>query len=256
MHPVLQEDGSSMDWKDAVYELDVRIDGTAAEVRNVLRGASALIDLIEAGKASYALEIRCRKTLFARTHLSRSLEFRVDWRQDDVDGVVHLLAGVVANEPVTLPAEELVDLWSDAPGRQVPAGWWLARGSVYASEGLAASLIEFRRAADLENGRMRVAEGGSEEEPRFIVDLAPDVFARVRDRDVQIAGLIAACGVLPRSDRFNDEGSGNTVVEALRARIEDAGLPTWDQEDWDPARAATLLEPFAAVTRPDSAEDA
>ncbi len=132
----------------------------------------------------------------------------------------------------------------------MPSGAWLARGAEFAAKNLAASLIEFRKDESLESGRMRVVEDTSGDDARFLVKLAPDVYQRAvqGDRDVQVAGLIAAFAKLPDSPRFAED-SVSPIARMLRDRLEDAEVPTWDDSDyWDPAWAATTIEKFYPTT--------
>ena len=238
-----------MDWKRASYGVEIEVRHGAARVGHQLRDAVEIEDLVAAGSARFALEVRCPTTQYACLQLDASPSFHVEWPPDEVNDEVFLLPGVVAVEEITLPAAALSELWNDSP--RVPRGWWLAKGDVCASKPLAASLVEYRRDGDLGSGRMSVREDGSGEEPKFAVHLAPDVFGRVgTDRDLQMAGLIAAFALLPTSDRFRED-SGSRVAAMLRDRLADDSVPAWDEDGWDPARAATAIERFH--TEPDGA---
>ena len=243
--PVLRADGSSFDWSQARYEAKVEVRSETAVVTHRLHNAPELEQLLAGELASYALEVRCPKTLYARTHCDNRSEFEVRWSSDEVEGSVFLLPGIVTTKPAVLAATGLIDLWGDEP-INVPVGWWLAKGPVWASKNLAASLIEFHRDENLEPGRMRVGEDTTGDEPRFIVYLARDVHERVRtSRDVQVAGLIGAFARIGKSPRFREDENGSLVVERLRESLREVGVPTWeDGEDWDPALAATTVEGF------------
>ncbi len=236
-----------MDWKRASYGVEIDVRRGGAQVTHRLRDAAEIENLIAAGDARFALEVRCPVTQYACIRLDADPSFQVVWPPDEVGDEIFLLPGVVAVEDVVLPAAALTDLWRDSPC--VPKGWWLAKGDVHTSQPLAASLVEYRRDADLPSGCMRVREDGSGEEPKFAVHLAPDVFGRVEtDRDLQMAGLIAAFAILPMSDRFR-EGSDSRVAFLVRERLADAGVPAWDEgDDWDPARAATAVERLHAAS--------
>lgn len=252
--PVLREDGTTMDWKLASYGVEIEVRHGSAQVRHRLRDAPEIEDLIDAGSARFALEVRCPTTQFARIRLEADPSFQVEWPTEEVGDEVFLLPGVVAVEDVTLPAAALSDLWKDSP--RAPKGWWLARGEVCTSKPLAASLVEFHPDARLPEGCMSVREDGSGEEPKFAVRLASDVFSRVRrDRDVQMAGLIAAFALLPASERFRDD-SGSRVAAMLRDRLADDSVPAWDEDGWDPARAATVIERFDGASGGAAQEEA
>ena len=243
--PVLREDGSSLDWARARYEANVEVRSETATVTHRVHEAPELEQLLAAGLAAYALEVRCPKTLYARTHCDRQSRFAVRWSPDEVDGSVFLLPGVVTTKPALLAPTGLIDLWGRRP-IDVPVGWWLAKGQIWASENLAASLIEFQRDENLKSGRMRIGEDTTADEPRFIVYLAPDVHERVRtSRDVQVAALVGAFGRIGKSPRFQDDENGSLVVARLREHLREAGVPTWeDEQGWDPALAATTIEGF------------
>ena len=104
--------------------------------------------------------------------------------------------------------------------------------------------MRFERKPALNPGEMGIEEDQNGRTP-FVVSLAADLYERRHDRDVQIAGLIAACALLPRSQfRADGDNEGSPVAGELRSRIEEAGLSDGDSDDFDPARAATLLERF------------
>ncbi len=252
MIPVLHEDGSSLDWKSAEYHVDVEANGAGAVVTHELREAPELVELIQDGAAAYAVEARCPRTLFAQTWLSRQPRLEVAWNETDVDGQIFLFPGVVALKETSLATAGLIELWEEDQIR-VPSGAWLARGATFAARNLAASLIEFRKDESLEEGRMKVVEDTSGDDARFLVKIAPEIYERAvqGDRDVQVAGLIAAFARLPDSPRFAED-SDSQVARMLRNRLEDAEVPTWDDGDnWDAAWAATTIEHFY----PAAAED-
>lgn len=63
-----------MDWSEAIYSPSVRVGNYRTEVKHSLRGAKTLVHLIEKGAAAWAIEVRCPRTLMARTELSRVSE--------------------------------------------------------------------------------------------------------------------------------------------------------------------------------------
>lgn len=253
MIPVLHQDGSRLDWKSARYCVDVEANDAGAVVVHELNEAPELVAMIEARNAAYAVEIRCPRTLLARTWVSRKPRQKLNWCDTQVDGQIYLFPGVLALKETALPTSGLIELWDDGgvDGRiHVPSGAWLARGEAFAARNLAASLIEFRKDNTLHEGRMRVDEDMGGDDARFLVYLAPEVYERALqgDRDVQVAGLIAAFAKLPASPRF-EENSDSPVARMLRSRLEEAEVPAWDDgNEWDPAWAATTIEPFHAAT--------
>ena len=243
----MRQDDSSLDWRRARYLVEVRVRTGSADVHHRLEQAPEMVRLIEQGYARYALELRCPRTLFAQTRLEEQSRFSVVWGPEKAEGMVYLIPGIVAIRCARIPESALSEPWKGFD-TEVPAGWWLARGSVHASESLVDSLLEFRPDTKLADGAMRVNEIADGEEARFVVWLGTELFSRVRERDGQVAGLIAAFSRLPDSSRFADTQSGSWQARALRQRLEEAGVPAWDEpEDWDPARAATAIEPFATM---------
>ncbi len=126
--PVLLEDGSSRrDWPGAAYRPEVRIGTDFARIAHRIDGAPALDRLVGVGAARWAAELRCPGSLLARTELSDAAGHEVAWRAGDARGPMHVIPGLVAVRPLRLDA--LAGSRSGAaPGLDVPAGWWLARG--------------------------------------------------------------------------------------------------------------------------------
>ncbi len=243
--PVLRQDGSSLDWQDARYRVEIEVRGQTAEITHDLANASELEQLIDAGAAAWAVEVRCPRTLLARTWSGPDSTQRIEWNGADMSGEVFFFPGLLAIRAALLSTAGLSDLWGEEPV-PVPAGAWLVRGDAFASRNLAASLIEFLKDDSLEEGRLKAHASGSEEKPRFVVSVAPDLFSRAStgDRDIHVAGLIAALAKLrPDSPGFRAEAESR-IASLLRDALEQAGTPAWDSDDWDPAWAATTIERF------------
>lgn len=257
--PLLLEDGSRLDWLDATYSTDVAVAGAnRATVKHQLSGASVLRQLIEDGKVAWAVELRCPKTLMARTLTSVEDLTTVEWRTDDVDGEIFLVPGLVALEETTLASSELSSIWQDGAELHVPRGWWLAKGEAVRTDSLMRSLLSFER-AKLDPGQMEVSPDRSSGALRFTIRMAPDVFDAVpTDRTLQVAALVGVCGWFPRvfkpmecSDDDEDRADAQPIAQQLRARIEEADpeVALWeDTDNYDPALVATLLEPFQIIS--------
>lgn len=260
--PVLLEDGSGMDWPDAAYRPGVRIRSGLARVTHRLDGAPALAELAEQGKAQWAAELRCPKTLLARVVTGAGRETVVEWTDDEVDGRAYVQPGLLAIEPLRIPAGALDGLWGADP-LDVPAGWWLARGDVRRTEDLSRSLLEFRLDESLAPGRMSVMDDSGSGELRFAVALAPDIFraAQAGDRNLRVAALIGACGHFRRlfgsegardaRDAADGEGGDDGLAAQLRGLLAEQGVADWDSDQFDPAAAATAIEEFAAAAEPE-----
>lgn len=243
-----------MDWLAAAYRTAISIGVGSAEVSNSLDGAESLSDLINDGRAAWAVELRCPRTLMGQVYTSMTSTFTVSWDTSSVTARVFLRPGLVATEDVVLlPNELLPGIWPESV--LIPAGTWLAQGRMYASESLSSSLLRWRRDTDLPDGRMRVEPDTSSGEIVFHVRLSNDLYNRLQQsRDLQVAALIAACSHLPELwTDVEDRESG--IFGLLRGRFKDAGME-WDDDvptTFDSALAATILEQFEVLA--DLSED-
>ena len=249
--PVLVENGSRLDWPRARYQVEVLLKADQAQITHTLSDAAELDGLVSSGAAVWTTELRCPRTLLSRQEPSMSAEQLIDLEAADVVGDAYLIPGLVAAHDLEMSATGLNPfVWQGILEVSVPAGWWLVRGDPRATTPLTASLIRFRRDPDgwLDPGQMAVQEESDGGKPYFEITLAEDLYdAQREDRNVQIAGLIAACGLFPRSSMSKDGiNAEHPVAMQLRARFEDADLD-WDSEDFDPARAATVLEAFEVI---------
>ena len=246
--PVLMEDNSRLDWKWARYTVKVDVRQSRATIQHRLGNAPELETALTSGDAEWVTELRCPRTLLSRERRSQGSQQAIDLTADDIVGDAFLIPGLVATRDFDLPTSGLTpSVWQTDESVRVPVGWWLARGDAQTTTSLSASLVKFRRDPDglLAPGQMSVVEGSDGGRPCFSVTLAPNLYHRRTDRDVQIAGLIAACGRMPRSTmRTGGDNESDPIAHQLRARFEEAGIPDWTSEDFDPARAATVLEAF------------
>lgn len=244
--PILRADGTSLDWDRASYSVNVKIQGRSAIAKHTLRDAPELEALIEAGAARWALELRCPRTLLARTVSDSEPTTIAYWKADEVHGELFVTPGLVATRPLQLSADGLNALWGTAPV-DVGMGRWLARGPVLRNNSIAASLLTFESRDSLSGGQMCVEPNMSGGDLRFIVGLSPEHFAarQQEQREVQLAALIAAMGRIP----FLDSGDAENypVLDHIRNRLLEQDVPVWGEEansEYDPARAATAIEEF------------
>lgn len=239
-----------MDWTQARYSVEIAARREPALVKHRLEDCPELEGVLSGGLARWVTELRCPRTLLSRQVQAREPEQVIRLDEDDIVEDAFLIPGLVAVRDLELDPSGLNRfVWPGDERVRVPAGWWLARGDPRSTRPLTASLVRFRRDSDgrLGPGQMSVEEDSDGGIPFFRVFLAKDLFDNRRDnRDVQIAGLIGACGELPRSTMSDDgENAASAVALQLLARFEEAGVPDWNDDDFDPARAATLLEAFS-----------
>ena len=237
-----------MDWTDAKYTAEIRAGAGQADVTHHLSNAPVLEDLIGRGNATWAVEVRCPKTLMAKIESSAEARHIVKWDADDVDGDVFIMPGLLARDNLRLDASGLTSLYQDIGDLRVPQGYWLARGYTCRASTLLQSLLSFRLDEGLKQGRMEVATDSSGGQLHFIVNMAPDAYRQaLRDRTVMIAALVGVCAQFPQAFRSGDDDEELPLVRELRERLDSIrpGVTLWeDPANYDPAMVATLLEPF------------
>ncbi len=243
-YPILLEDGSSLDWEVARYSTELRVGNRYATVTHQLEGASQIQSLIKQGEARWVLEVRCPTTLLSRWEQSETAVCTAKWDAAEVQGELYFTPGLITIKPVSLTGEDLSDLWT-APIK-VPRGRWLARGDVTRAKSLAASLLTFHAKPELSEGEMEVQHDTSGGDLHFKVYVSEHLFPQcsVR-RDLQIAALIAAFGKIPHLDEDDAEYG---ILASIKERLRESNVPVWgdgDNEEFDPARAATAIEQFS-----------
>ena len=241
--PMLLEDRSRLDWRHAEYEPSVRVEPTRALVEHRLHDAPTLERLVTNGDAKWATELRCPKTLYSRVALAEDEEQEIAWAADEVDGDMFVIPGLLAMTDFRLRPEqqELSSIWSSSR-LDVRTGWWLARGTARRTRTLGQSLLKFHVDEKLDKGRMRIARDESDEDLCFHVYLAADIWPERERRHVQMAALIGAFGQL--RDAFDSDIREPPVVREIRRRLEGKRIPLWTEFEYDPALAATAIEPF------------
>lgn len=233
-----------MDWSEAVYAPSVRVGSCRTAVKHSLRGAKTLVRLIEKGAAAWAIEVRCPRTLMARTELSSAPEQVLEWDKSETIGNVFVLPGLMATEGIDdLASEELHPIWQGYR-LYVPSGWWLVRGNTRRVNTIGKSLLRFRPDPELPKGTMEVSPVTGTD-PYFSVKLATDIFRdATHDRSLQVAALIGACGHFPTVFKEDGPHFDHPIAEELRHRLTGASVPLWTDDAYDPALAATAIEPF------------
>ena len=247
-HPVLYEDGRSLDWPQASYHVEVLVTSRSATVEQSLSGSPVLSELIDRGEAKWAVELRCPKTLYAKMTYHDSSICKVEWDERVVDGDIFVLPGLVSVEPLTLPTDGLNDIWGGDP-IDIATGSWLVRGDVRSANSLASSLLTFHIRKELERGAMQVRYDVSSGDIHFNVYVSEAMYETCRvDRNVQMAALIAALAQLPQMARQDPEAEEGSIqyssLQKLHDLLSDSDVPTWLDDNFDAAAAATAIESF------------
>ena len=112
---------------------------------------------------------------------------------------------------------------------------------------------------------MTVTPVTGEGDLRFHVKMSPRMFETLaKNRDIQIAALIAAFGRIPgvvgppRDTDADERGEAAQypVLERIKSVLEDANVADWtDQSEYDPAQAATAVERFVLPEENPEADD-
>lgn len=217
-------------------------------IRHQVLGASELARLVAAGDAIWYSEVRCPRTMLSRVETSTNPHQVVRWKDDEILGPVFVIPGLVATRDTEVDAALLhPHIWGEKGRVLIPAGWRCARGEVWRSQSLTVSLVTFIRASEgtLAPGQMTVTDV-STDAPKFNVILASDVFDKCKtNRDLRVAGLVAVFARLPHSKIADgEELADHSLTNELRGRLHDADVPDWDDPNYDPAWAATAVEPF------------
>lgn len=245
-YPQLRADNTSSDFPNTIYENSAVTGDTRARVTNELQGegAETLSAMVKAEQAAWMIEVRSPAALYSETHRSFQSETLIEWDSSETGEkmTVFIISQLVALEDVDIPAEVLHRLWRTRPSVKAPAGAVLALGNVLTAKPLTASILSFRLDETLPDGVIEVSE--PDEHIRFTVKTALDLYRGIATRrEVHLGALIAAMGKLNREEH---DPSESRVLRSIRQRLEERGVPDWMSEDYDPARAATTLEPFLA----------
>ncbi len=243
-YPQLMADGTSSDFPNIIYENEAITSYNSARVSNELHGEDSeiLSEMVKAEKAAWMIEVRSPAALYSKTHISFQSETHIRWDSLETGDkfMVFIISQLVALEDVDIPAEVLHQLWRTRPSVRAPAGAVLAQGNVLSAKPLTASILSFILDDNLRDGVIEVS--GPDEHIRFTVKTAPDLYRGIATRrDIHLGALIAAMGKLNREDHNPSE---SRVLRSISQRLEEEEVPDWMSEDYDPALAATTLEPF------------
>ena len=255
-----EEDSSRDDYATAFYDPVVSFSDSVIRVTHRIRGDTPIVDLVAAGKARYVTEIRVPRVLFCALEESESANQTLALPCNGtvpVSWPAYILPGVVASDDCDISATYLNHhAWDKESSVVAPKGRWLAKGEIRSVRSFVAALVTFERNSDLPDGAMHVYQRQEKDNPTFVVQVGDDPFSRIDvSRDMWIAGLVGVCAKLPYSTFKEDGGEhwNHEIADYLRAKLEEANLSDWsDAENWNPARAATVLEPFRPAEMGDS----
>lgn len=263
--PMLRADGLGYDFPGVFYSNTFERTGEGeAHVVNILSGpdvgpfTNAVWD-----NGAWVSEIRSPHTLYSKyatyrlddltvnhelegenTDAERSIwKYSVKWDPAHSTARPFLITQLCTQGRITLSKEMLSFVWQDGPSfLTVPQGRVLARGNVFALEEAIASILEFMVDKNMtRDGEIRVAEPDPNYHFKvFMTKATLQSAKRERRSSIMIAALVGALSRLKK----NDDPAGSQVLGEMAALLQKANVPTWMDEDYDPAQAATFLEPF------------
>lgn len=237
---MLTEEPTRMDWVSARYVSEVSITASSADVSIRIDSAPELLSLVEAGLVSWVAEVRCPPTLYAETYHLAEPTGRVEFGSEDIEiDKLFVRTGLVALEDLQLPTSGLhQEIWG-SNNLFVPAGTLLAAGAWHASKTLAQSLLVFEKDGCVDDGAMGpVRQSGDQ----FVIPLGANLFDHGRNHNTWMGALVAVFAYLGKHPPEEEDES--VVLTSIRNMLQDANVPDWHEEEYDAAKAATVLEKF------------
>lgn len=255
-YPMLRVgDDATLDWREAEYRASVRFVGSEVRVSQEITGCDQLSEYVKSGVACWAIELRSPSTLYAEVHELNDAEATLPLKTDEIGDILYAIPGLVSKTELHLDASSLTSLWADTLVA-IPPGTWIARGQIHSNKDRVQSLIAFDLDPQLASGTMRIADPQGDDDIRFTVYLAPDLYQHTGDRTVRHTALAGAFARLPRIARRNPE-PGTGAHRQLAAIAEKLGehVASWESEDdYDPILAATCFEPLAVLPELEESE--
>ena len=259
--PVLRADGLGYDFPDVSYENTVEtLSDDEVRVINVLSGpdADVFAKFILSGNGAWTSEVRSPQALFSESavhyHGEEGVEFRetgerwewkyrVSWDASKCSARTFIVTQLVTAERMLLPRKILSSVWADgAETLTYPARRVAARGNVYAVEDAVSSILEFSVEPNMRDGEIIVS--GPNEQSHFKVFLTKPTFLLAKSgarRDILTAALIGAMSRLNESH----PPEKSQVLGEMASLLAEGDVANWmEDQDYDPAAAATCLEPF------------
>lgn len=251
--PMLRADGNSTDFLAVKYENKVVSTSTGeARVTNSLLGPDAVVlqELIDEGCAEWIIEVRSPAVLYSRSHRTREAVVNVSWDIKETGGPlpVFIISGLVAAKRLTLPSRTVNEVWKAADVLEFAEGAYLARGIIFETKPLLSSMLEFKSDDNARPGEMRIE--GPNEHIQFTVYLAQNIHKEIQQRrDVWISALI---GALAKLDPEEHDPANSRVLREISLRLDEKEVSDWRSDDFDPAAAATCLEPLLPISEGES----
>ena len=239
----LRSGQSNLDWPTAIYEAEASGGSGNWRIEHRLEGARAIYDLIEAGNAAWAAEVRCPRTLYSHLSWSSTNVTTVQFDDSKTREPVFVVPGIIALDDCYLSTVETATIWQRA-GSSVPVrrGTWLVRGRAQKAD-VMSSLLLFIEDDALDDHELRIGPYTDQDgNTRLRISMSSKQLPHTRDEAFVAQAWQAAMAYLPKCDAFliGETGEPESVYgQELVAKL--GNLPLWNDPAWDPLRAATSL---------------
>ena len=239
----LRSGDPNLDWPTAVYEAEASGGGGHWRIEHRLDGAKAVCDLIDAGNAAWAAEVRCPRTLYSHLSYSYTNVTKVQFDDWQTHEPVFVVPGIIALNDCYLSTVEAATIWQRAGSSvRVRRGTWLVRGRAQKAD-VMSSLLLFIEDDALDDHELRIGPYTDQDgNTRIRISMSSKQLPHTRDEAFVAQAWQAAMAYLPKCDAFliGEAGEPEGVFgQELIAKLQN--LPLWNDPDWDPLRAATSL---------------
>ena len=233
----------NLDWPSATYEAEASGGGGSWRIQHRLDGADAIHDLINAGAAAWAAEVRCPRTLYSHLAHSSNDMTRVQFDDSQTREPVFVVPGVVALQDCNLSTVGAAAIWQRAGAYvQVDRGTWLVRGRAQKAD-VTSSLLLFVADDTLDDQQLRIGPYPDQDgNTRLRISMPSKQLPRTSEETFIAQAWQAAMAYLPGCDDFEikeDEEPAGVYGQELIAKL--GNIPVWSDPDWDPLLAATSL---------------
>ncbi|MDE2661603.1 MAG: hypothetical protein OXI39_01180 [Gemmatimonadota bacterium] len=249
-HPVLEE--GNLSFPNGRYVVAFPEDGVGSEelrLEHRVERASLIKRLIRQKKAEYACIVSSPKSFYRRTLLQRSPSQRVRWSDRDLGEPPLFTPVILCTDAVAVDLDSARDevhpAWHGIRV-EIPRGARLAVGHVFDLRSSVTQLITIQPDETLSGSTFLVDTGS---DPfRFVVKCGPELIRYFRSaprsetRSNIMTHVVTAClAVLQRQFRDPEEWDRN--LSRLADHLAGKYPYGWDEEDFHPEEAATVLYP-------------
>ena len=255
----------SYDWPDVRYSTKAERKGSLWKIHHQLQGAPGILQLLDSGMASYAVEVRCNKTMTVNTfpkldEISPDPITTVAISDDCVFQRYWLIPGVVATAHCQLDTTD--SLWESEGPLQVHSGRWLVRGAPYEAHGKGFGFLVFLPNPDIEpETRLTINPENRGEDIQFVIMGRPNILEHLKRADPTAwlycwATIFAMFPQVPEFNISYEDGTpkipDSAIATKLALKLKEAGLELWMDDshevprEWNPLAAASVMNPLSS----------